>query len=141
MNSIRTPLRKAIVRLVKYFWAGPWTLVGLSIGMLGLITGGKAWWRGGVVEFAGGFVTFYLRWFPLIRNAAAVTLGHVILGRSQQALEHSRAHEMVHVAQYERWGPAFVPAYLACWVFFGLCGRNPYYDNPFERQAFRLGGP
>jgi hypothetical protein len=47
-----------------------------------------------------------------------------------------RAHEQVHVRQYERWGPFFVPAYLASSLWQGLCGRHLYRDNHFERPAF-----
>jgi hypothetical protein len=42
---------------------------------------------------------------------------------------------MVHVQQYERWGPLFVPTYLTLWFFLWCYGKRPYYDNPFERQA------
>ena len=49
----------------------------------------------------------------LAQGPHALTLGHVVLGVSQAALDDTRAHERVHVAQYERWGPLFLPAYLA----------------------------
>ena len=48
-----------------------------------------------------------------------------------------RAHELVHVRQYERWGPLFVPAYLAASAWMLVSGRDPYYDNHFERAAYR----
>jgi hypothetical protein len=53
-------------------------------------------------------------------------------------LDYSRRHELVHVAQYERWGPLFVPAYLACSAWMWLIGRDPYLDNPFEEEAYGL---
>jgi len=117
-------------------WALPWTLFGLTIGVLGLASGGGARRIGRTVEFWGGFVTWYLRVFPLVAGAAAVTFGHTILGRSLADLQLSRDHELVHVRQYERWGPLFVPAYLFHWVRLWAIGRDPYHDNPFERQAF-----
>jgi hypothetical protein len=46
----------------------------------------------------------------------------------------------VHVRQYERWGPLFVPAYLVSSLVLWLRGRDPYWDNPFEVEARRLGG-
>ena len=34
------------------------------------------------------------------------------------------------------WGPFLGPAYLGCSFFLWLKGRDPYRDNPFEREAF-----
>jgi hypothetical protein len=42
----------------------------------------------------------------------------------------------VHVRQYERWGPLFVPAYLLSSLVELLRGRRPYRDNWFEREAY-----
>ena len=69
-------------------------------------------------------------------GAAALTLGHVVWGRDGQCLVRSRAHERVHVRQYERWGPLFLPAYLLSSLLQLLRGRNPYRENHFERQAY-----
>ena len=66
----------------------------------------------------------------------ALTLGHTILGRTAAALDLAHDHEMVHVRQYERWGPLFVPAYLGASLLLWLRGRDAYHDNPFERQAY-----
>jgi len=66
-----------------------------------------------------------------------MTLGHVVLGGSPQALDATRNHELVHVEQYERWGPAFIPAYFLCALLLRLQGRHGYWDNPFEREAYR----
>jgi hypothetical protein len=68
----------------------------------------------------------------------ALTLGHVILGRDRSCLERCRRHERVHVGQYERWGPLFLPAYAASSLWQLACGRDPYRDNHFERQAFAV---
>ena len=67
----------------------------------------------------------------------AMTFGHVILGQTAAALDLARNHELVHVRQYERFGPLFVPLYL--WHSFRawLRGGDPYRDNPFEQEAFR----
>jgi hypothetical protein len=72
---------------------------------------------------------------PLAGGADAITLGHVVIGRTAQALETTRAHERVHVRQYELWGPLLVPAYLVAGVYALARGRHPYFDNRFERQA------
>ena len=67
----------------------------------------------------------------------AMTLGHTILGQSQAALDVSRAHEHVHVKQYERLGPFFIPAYLAASVWAWIRRKDPYRDNIFEVEAYR----
>jgi hypothetical protein len=123
-----------ILTAAKLVWPSLWTLVGLAIGVLGLITGGHVERRGRVVEFHGGAATWLLERFP--GEPMAMTLGHVVLGVSGAALAVSRLHELIHVRQYERWGPFFIPAYLLCSLVLWLRGRDAYHDNPFEREAF-----
>ncbi len=120
-------------------WASPWTVFGAAIGLLGLASGGSVRKVGRTLEFCGGGVSWFLRVFPLVSGASAVTFGHVILGRDAASLRRCRSHERVHVRQYEQWGPLFVPAYLYHWVRLWLLRRDPYRDNPFERQAFENG--
>ena len=67
-----------------------------------------------------------------------MTLGHVVIARTKIDLDLSRRHELVHVAQYERWGPLFVPAYLACSAWMWLQGYDAYLDNPFEVEAYGI---
>lgn len=119
----------------------------MLIGLLGLATGGGVRWSVGgarrsspaacgIIEFWGGGVGWLLKHSPLIGGAVAITFGHVVLGRSPAELSRCRDHELVHVSQYERWGPLFVPAYLACSLWMWTKGRHYYLDNPFEVQAF-----
>ena len=61
-----------------------------------------------------------------------------ILG--QAALGISHVHEMVHVRQFEQWGPLMRPAYLGCSLVLWLMNRRPYRENPFERETFEEGG-
>lgn len=110
-------------------WPAPWSLLGLIAGAVMLATGGGVRRQQGALEFHGGLLT----WAPLPLDA--ITLGHVILGRSGELLDTWRSHEQVHVRQYERWGPFLVPAYLAESIWQWLCGRRAYLDNRFERQA------
>lgn len=117
-----------------WLWASPWTLLGLAVGGLGLITGGGVQQRCGVIEFYGGWVAKLLARFPV--HPTAMTLGHVVLGQEQAILDACRQHELVHVRQYERWGPLFIPAYLGCSLWLWLRGGRPYLDNPFEREAY-----
>jgi hypothetical protein len=129
-------MSRRLAALACLLWASPWTLFGMAVGALGLLTGGRVRREGRVLEFYGGFVATYLRVFPLIRGAAAVTLGHTVLARDAATARRTRAHERVHVRQYERWGPLFVPLYLLHWCRLRLTGHNPYLDNPFEQEAF-----
>jgi hypothetical protein len=64
----------------------------------------------------------------------------VIVGVDRAELKRSRAHEQVHVRQYERWGILFFPLYLGSSLGQLLRGRRPYRDNRFEREARRESG-
>ncbi|RIK69979.1 MAG: hypothetical protein DCC67_21000 [Planctomycetota bacterium] len=118
------------------FWALPWSAIGLAIGVLGLASGGRMQRRGRTLEFYGGAVAPLLRSMPAGAGAIAMTWGHVILGQSAAALDAARQHELVHVRQYERWGPLFGPAYLLCSAVTWVRGGDAYRDNPFEREAY-----
>jgi hypothetical protein len=126
------------LRLLAYLWASPLTLLGLFLGGLTLLTGGRAQVVRGVVEFWGGFGRWFLHRHPLVRNAAAMTIGHVIIGQTLVDLDCSRDHEHVHVKQFERWGLFMAPAYLGASLWLYLRGKDYYWDNPFEIEARRL---
>ena len=128
-------LKHSLLTCLRLIWPAPWTLFGLCGGMLALLSGGRMKKRGIVLEFHGGMIPWLFRQFP--GEPMAMTLGHVVLGSTQAALDISRAHERVHVRQYERWGPFFVPAYLLCSLASYLAGKDYYRDNPFEREAYR----
>jgi len=133
-QSAREWLGRVGVRL----WALPNTLLGLMWLPLALASGGGVQWVWGVCEIHGGVVGWLLRKaIPLPGGARALTLGHVILGRDRQALALCREHEHVHVRQYERYGPLFLPLYLGWSLWLALRGRRAYLDNPFEREAYR----
>jgi hypothetical protein len=129
-------------RVLVVGWALPWTMVGLAVGFFGVLTGGGMSRRGRVLEFWGGWPAQALARLPFVTGGArAITLGHTILGRSKSDLDGCRTHEFVHVRQYERWGLLFVPAYLSASLALWLIHRDPYRDNPFERQAFADSDP
>ncbi len=65
-----------------------------------------------------------------------MTLGHVVLARDELLHDLTRSHERVHVRQCERWGPFFLPAYLLSSLWLAITRKNPYRDNPFEREAY-----
>ncbi|WP_165245955.1 hypothetical protein [Paludisphaera soli] len=123
--------RSLASRIVVYAWASPTTSVGLLAGALTLATGGRGRIREGALEFHGGFAT----WMARRVGFGAMTLGHVIVGYDAWWLDELRPHEQVHVRQVERWGIAFLPAYLAASVLAWRAGGHYYHDNWFERDA------
>lgn len=124
-------------RALRYAWAGPNTMAGLVLAVATRATGGRVHRVEGVLEASGGVAAWLLRHaVPLRGGAQAITLGHVVLARDEQAAACTRRHERVHVQQYERWGPLFLPAYFGASAWAWLQGADPYRDNPFERAAF-----
>ncbi len=130
---------RILLRLLAVIWASPYTLLGLFLGFVGLCTGGHARIRSRVIEFYEGGIKWLLQQFFFGEGAMAFTLGHTVLGQTAAALDISRNHELVHVRQFERWGPFMGPAYLGCSLVLWLMRRRPYRDNPFEREAFEKG--
>ncbi|MCA8998558.1 MAG: hypothetical protein KDA80_16280 [Planctomycetaceae bacterium] len=123
-------------QLLFWIWASPATMFGLFVGVLSMPLGTR-WQRSGhTLECHGGPICWVLEHLPV--PAAAMTLGHVIWGQSPAALDFTRNHERVHVKQYERWGPIFIPAYLLASLWLKIRGRKGYWDNPFEREAYEF---
>ncbi len=137
---MNTPLlRRAmagIPRAAGRVWALPNTIAGLLCGLFVVGLGGRARLRAGALEFSGAPVRRFVDFLPRSCRFSAITLGHVILGISEEWLDALRDHEQVHVRQYERWGLLFLPAYLASSLWQVARGRSAYRDNYFERQAF-----
>jgi hypothetical protein len=128
---------RASKRAAAYLWAGPVSLAALPAALLGAATGGRAQIHDGVLEAGGGILR------PILTRAvpgfaiSAITFGHVVLGSGVDALDETRAHERVHVRQYERWGALFLPLYLLASLVALARGRSVYAGNAFERQAER----
>ena len=124
-----------MARLAQLLWAAPCSVVGLALAAVVLLLGGKATPVRGTLEVtlreteasAAGLA----RWLPF----RAMALGHVIVALGRRELEGLRAHERVHVRQYERWGVAFFPAYACSSLWQLLKGRSAYWDNRFEVEA------
>lgn len=127
-----------VLQLLKFVWAGPNSLLGLCVGAIGVLFGGSVRRRGMTLEFYGGATHWFVTHLPGGQFTLALTLGHTILGQTDASLDIARNHELVHVAQYERWGPFFLPAYFASSIYLWMIGRDPYRDNPFEREAYAL---
>ncbi len=139
MNGLRNTLR-FLRKTAVIIWASPYSIIGLFIGFAGVFFGGRVRIAGPAIEFYDGGIKWFVHRLPHGQFTLALTLGHVILGQTDAALAVSRKHEAVHVAQYERWGPLMLPAYLlsSCYVY--LMGKRFYRDNPFEREAYDRDG-
>ena len=124
-------------KVIRFLWALPNTVLGALL-LPAALRGGTITLVNGVIEAEGPLLSIVLRrCVPIDGGAAAITFGHIVLGRDIAALEITRAHERAHVRQCERWGPLFIPAYLAASVWAGLMGVGVYKGNFFERQACR----
>ena len=112
-------------RPLGYLWAAPNTLIGLLAALT--VRARPARWRGVLLleNARGGLARLLAR-----RGFAAITLGHVII-TNRPVSDRLLAHELAHVAQHERWGPLFYPAYL-------LTSLRGYARNPFELAARRM---
>ena len=115
------------MKWIRVLWAAPWSLVGVALGLTfdtrrrhrGVLLCERATWPR------------RLGW-----RYRAITFGHVVLC-VDDIDEPTFDHELVHVRQYERWGPLFIPAYLVSSLVAVLRGRHPYRDNTFELAARR----
>lgn len=114
------------------------TLPAAALALLAGAFGSALSWRDGVLEASGGILAGLLRVIFPPMPIAAITLGHVVLARTAADLARSHQHELVHVRQYERWGPLFPPLYLLASFAALLRGGHPYLDNHFEQEARRL---
>jgi len=140
--TLITALGLTVLSIARYIWAAPNSLIGLIVVPIIALTNGGIAVVDGVLEVHGPFVSWMLRRCVLMPGgAAAITFGHVVLGRDRRTLSVTRAHERVHVRQYELWGPAFIPAYLLASVWGVMTGAGAYYGNVFERAAMRVDRP
>jgi hypothetical protein len=124
------------MKLLRYVWALPNTLLGLFFIPFTLFTKGSMQIVGGVLEIQGRFISFILRHcVPVRGGAAALTLGHVILGRDSETLRACRTHERAHVSQYEILGPFFIFVYLGAALWALTSGKGAYRGNYLETEA------
>jgi hypothetical protein len=124
--------------VLRYAWAAPATLVGVLVALPAFATGARARVIVGVIEITGGGVGRLIAALPLRYRFCAITFGHVVVCTDQWTAAAVRAHEHVHVHQYERLGALFFPLYIGSSVAQLLRGRDPYFDNRFEREACAL---
>jgi hypothetical protein len=122
--------------LLRYLWVSPATAVGAFVAAIALCTGATLRRVDGTVEVAGGGLGRSLRRGHVPIRFVAITLRHVIVGVDHDVLACVRAHERIHVRQYERLGAFFFPLYVVSSCVQWLRGRDPYLDNAFEREAY-----
>lgn len=125
-----------MLRVWLYLWALPVTLLGMLVALMARGSGGVLQRVDGVLEASGGWPAKLLRrGFPFSGAVAAITIGHVVVGESLDALHATRAHERAHVRQFERWGVLLLVLYPLAGLVAWVRGGNPYRDNRFEREA------
>ena len=125
-----------MLRILLYLWPLPVTLLGMLVALIARSSGGRLQRVEGVLESAGGWPARVLRHgFPFSGAVAAITLGHVVVAVSLDALTSTRAHERAHVRQFERWGVLLLILYPLAGLIAWLRGGNPYRDNAFECEA------
>lgn len=140
LASSRATKRSRWRRAICLLWAAPNSLLGLLLGLVWWLAGASAQRVDGVLELALPDTPASARPSRWRSPFAAITLGHVVLAVDAREMARCRAHERVHVAQYERWGPLFLPAYFASSLWQWFRGRRAYWDNQFEVEARRVDG-
>jgi hypothetical protein len=130
--QVLTPLLLAC----RLLWAAPCSALGLSLGAVVLLAGGRMRWVHGALECSLAQNGAAARWLNR-QPFAAITLGHVILAPNASDLRRWHTHERIHVRQFERWGALMLLAYPAASVWAWLQGEDAYLANCFEREAYR----
>jgi len=123
------------IKLIKYVWVAPATLLGLAAVGLTWATGGCVRLVAGAIEAWGGFSAWVFE--RVLCHGCALTVGHVILGIDERSLNRYRQHEHVHIHQYEKWGLLFIPLYVGSSVMAWMQGKHLYHDNVFEQDAYK----
>jgi len=133
-RTIRSRLQ-IVYWLPVYLWVSPWTVVGLSVLLVPKIGRRNIRIHRGTIGIFGPGIERMMNLAPVEGGASAMAVGHTILARDEQAWLSTFRHELVHVRQYQWFGPFFVPAYFleSFWQWYR--GRHPYLDNRFEVQA------
>ena len=134
-------LRPRLNLAARLLWAAPYSLLGLLVAAPACALGARLRRVDHTLECSGGVLGSWMLRLPNRHRLVALTLGHVILAVDTTSLQWLRAHERVHVRQYERWGPFFGPAYLLESLWQTWRGRDAYLANRFEREAYAKGGP
>lgn len=125
-------------KAVKYLWALPCSLSGLGIALPLLLLGAVPRLVAGVIEIGFDQIDHPIARRLLRWPFRGITFGHVVLAATHEMQALLRAHERVHVRQYEKWGLLFFLLYPLSSLIQLLRGRRPYEDNCFEIEARAL---
>jgi hypothetical protein len=128
-------VRNTLVRLPRYLWAAPCSAAGLVIAFIAMALGAKAHIQDGTLQVVGGRLATGIARLPTRLTILAFTNGHVIFAINEKILDSYRQHELVHVKQYECWGPLFPFLYIGSSLIQKAKGRDPYFANCFELEA------
>ena len=127
---------KTVGSCIRYCWVLPVSCIGIVLLPFVILSGGAVVIASGVIEAEGAIASFLLSRLHI----DAIAIGHVIFGRNRDSLIRCRTHERVHVWQYERWGLLFPVLYLLSSATALVRGLDPYRDNRFEQEAFKVSG-
>ena len=111
--------------MLRMLWAAPCSAIGLLLSSFFR----RRYVTRGILVAEGASWPRRLGW-----RYRAITFGHVVLCVDEldpQTLEH----ELVHVRQYERWGPLLFLAYPLASLGALARGGSGYRDNRFEVEA------
>jgi hypothetical protein len=124
-----------MLRILQFLWAAPVSLIGLVFAAIILVTNGQAQRVGRAWEITGGCAPTLLRILNPRLSIIAIVFGHVIIATDCDTATRLRAHEHMHVRQYERFGVLMPLLYVASSAWAWLKGGDAYLDNVFEREA------
>jgi hypothetical protein len=127
---------RGLLTALRYAWASPATLTGLALAAPAVAAGAHPRVIEGAIEFTGGALARLVARLPRGCRFGAITFGHVVICVDACTADRVRAHEQVHVRQYERFGVLFFPLYIGSSLVQLARGRDPYRDNRFEREAY-----
>jgi len=121
--------RAELLSFLKCLWPAPLTILAIPIGLLYSLRPRR---YGRAIIFERPHRGSICR-----RKMYAFTIGHVIIASGPMP-RFILEHELVHVVQYEHWGPF----YPLGWVIGSLVAlvrfRKPYSRNPFEAEALAV---
>ena len=123
------------LRILCIIWVSPISAPAFVLAAFNLLVGGQLRRHDIALEATGGAMPLLLKVLGPRRSIAAITMGHLILARTEHEAARWRTHECAHVRQYERWGVVFPFAYAAASLFAWSRGRDMYWDNVFEVEA------
>ena len=119
------------MRLFRILWTSPNSLIGLSL--LPFFRRRRV--ARGVLLGEGAHWPRRFGW-----RYSAITFGHVVLSVDEPIPERVLEHELVHVKQYEIFGPLYLLFYVLASLVALARGGHHYRDNVFERHARASGG-